>query len=478
MTDINHQTHLTRLSQLTRLTQAHNLQTTNITPLAYQPLGPCPYNNFIYKLELTHPPDPYTFHNPESPNSNPDPNPKLHPYISPLPNDEKIFVLRMNNPLAMGINPLSDRIENEILAMGMARKGLDTLRDGLGGVVPRVYAYCARPEGVGELPWVLMEYKAGVALDEVFGGLEGGVRGEVLGQVADLVAGLRLSGLGLSRGVEGVYGGLGVRKDGEGDGDEEGGIVGTEMTMTRGGPWKSYERMLQARLRHELGDAEQSPVINGWRENGVKERLDSLIEKFTLGEELGLGLEERVLVHGDLSKYFTHLAIPTTIHSSTDTGIAMNNILISPTTHKLTALLDFDFACIAHPAHEFLVSLQDLGGNIMGPYGEDPTQGKLSAALLSGDFSEEVPGTLWWTGKTFNEMLKDRGVKRPCDMMPGMEVLRQWRALEQLICPFHLAAPFIVQRMSEEQRAGARAAGEEELVAQMEALEKVLGVAS
>lgn len=48
----------------------------------------------------------------------------------------------------------------------------------------------------------------------------------------------------------------------------------------------------------------------------------------------------------------------------------MNNILIDPTTCKLTALIDFDFACIAHPAHEFLVSLQDLGGNVMGPYGD------------------------------------------------------------------------------------------------------------
>ena len=74
----------------------------------------------------------------------------------------------------------------------------------------------------------------------------------------------------------------------------------------------------------------------------------------------------------------------------------MNNILIDPSTNKLTALLDFDFACIAHPAHEFLVSLQDLGGNVMGPYGEDPTEGKLSQALLSGDFSEDVSGDLWW----------------------------------------------------------------------------------
>ena len=59
-------------------------------------------------------------------------------------------------------------------------------------------------------------------------------------------------------------------------------------------------------------------------------------------------------------------------------------------------------------------------------------------------------------------------------MMPGMKVLKEWRALEQLICPFHLAAPFIVQKLTEEQRMGARKAAEEELLAQMEVLERVL----
>ncbi|PWY95632.1 hypothetical protein BO94DRAFT_620035 [Aspergillus sclerotioniger CBS 115572] len=327
----------------------------------------------------------------------------------------------------MGINPLAARVENEVVAMGLARRGLDSFKPGLGDIIPSVYGFCARPDREGDLPWVVMEVKSGVGLDEVFGELEVEMKDDVMGQVADVFAGLRCA---VSLG--GVGGGV-----------------------TRGEPWGRYEDLLKGRLRHELGDAEKSVVIRGWKGNGVRERLEGLIERFTLSESgLGLGLEERVLVHGDFT---------------------MNNILIDPTTNKLTALLDFDFACIAHPAHEFLVSLQDLGGNIMGPYGEDPTEGKLSQALLSGDFSEDVSGDLWWIGKTLNEKLKERGVRRPCDMMPGMKVLKEWRALEQLICPFHLAAPFIVQKMTEEQRMGARMGAEEELVAQMEVLDGLLG---
>ncbi|PYI03662.1 hypothetical protein BO78DRAFT_432001 [Aspergillus sclerotiicarbonarius CBS 121057] len=459
MSDINHQTYPTRLSQLHRISHQHDLKIHTITPIAYQALGPCPYNNFIYKIELSEPPNLSFFFSSSSSSSSSGyasiPGTKSNEYISPPPEGETVFVIRMSNPLAMGINSLSDRVENEIVAMYLARRGLDSVNPGLGDLIPRVYAFCSKPQDddddggrQGDLPWTMMEYKPGVELNEVYDDLSAEVKEDVLGQVADVVAGVQRPVSGGS--IGGLYGGLGLGKDVDGDG----GIIGTEMTTTSGGPWKSYEMFLQARLRHELGDAEKSPVIDGWKGNGVRERLEGLIERVgrTLSSLMKSGVEERrVLVHGDLT---------------------MNNILISPTTHKLTALLDFDFACIAHPAHEYLVSLQDLGGNVMGPYGEDPTQGKLSQALLSGDFSEDVPDTLWWTGKTLDEMLKRRGVKRPCEMMPGMEVLRQWRALEQLLCPFHLTAPFIVQRMTEEQRAGARKGAEEELVAQMEVLDK------
>lgn len=110
----------------------------------------------------------------------------------------------------------------------------------------------------------------------------------------------------------------------------------------------------------------------------------------------------------------------------------------------------------------------------MGPYGEDPTEGKLAQALLSGDFSDDdVPGELWWIGKTFHACLAERGVVRPSDI-GGIGELCQWRGLEQCVCPFHLAAEFIVGRMSEEAREGAREGAEGEVVERMGALDGVL----
>ncbi|RAK90139.1 phosphotransferase enzyme family protein [Aspergillus costaricaensis CBS 115574] len=431
MPDINHQTYHTRLEQIQRIAQHHSLQIITITPIAYQELGPCPYNNFIYKLELSQPPSSTSFHPPNTHTT------------SPPDETTTTYILRMSNPLAMGINPHASRIENELAAMSLARKGLESHRPGLGSLIPRIHTFYSKPTHPDDLPWTLMEYKSGVPLDEFFPSQSESIKKSIIEQVADILAGLRKCPL-----PEGItYGGLALCST-------DGRIISAEMTTTNGGPWFTYEELLRARLRHELHDADSSPIIHGWRSNGngIRDRLDSLIDKFSLSGLLS-DPNTRVLIHGDLT---------------------MNNILIDPTTCKLTALIDFDFACIAHPAHEFLVSLQDLGGNVMGPYGEDPTDGKLSQALLSGDFSgENVPGELWWVGKTFSACLAERGVVRPSDIS-GMGVLCQWRGLEQCVCPFHLAAEFVVGRMSEGARAGAREGAEGEVVERIGGLEGLL----
>ncbi|CAK96996.1 phosphotransferase enzyme family protein [Aspergillus niger] len=431
MSDINHRNYHTRLEQIQRITKQYNLQVSTITPVAYQELGPCPYNNFIYKLELSEPASTSSFHI-----SNRTP----HPCTTSPPDGTLTYILRMSNPLAMGINPHASRIENEVAAMSLARQGLESYRPGLGSLIPKIYTFCSKPSHPDDLPWVLMECKSGVPLDEFFPSQSETIKKSIIEQVTDILSGLRNCPLPSVI----TYGGLGLSSDGS--------IISAEMTTTNGGPWSTYEMLLKARLQHELHDADTSPVINGWRDHGVRERLESLINRFTAPNLSDS--DTRVLIHGDLT---------------------MNNILIDPSTCKLTALIDFDFACIAHPAHEFLVSLQDLGGNVMGPYGEDPTEGKLSQALLSGDFSDDdVPGDLWWVGKTLNACLVKRGVLRPSDV-DGMKVLREWRALELLVCPFHLAAELIVKRMSEEAREGAKRGGQGELVAKMGDLEKVMG---
>ncbi|KAJ6017280.1 hypothetical protein N7451_000659 [Penicillium sp. IBT 35674x] len=430
MSDINHRGYHTRLEQLNRIFQQYHLQISNISPVAYEEVGRFPYNNFIYKVELTQPADGSIFTGPDG----------VTNLCTTIPADgTSVYILRMSNPEAMGLNPRSSRTENEVAAMYLARQGLENFQPGLGDLIPAVYDFCSGPTLPGDLPWVLMEYKAGVPLDEFFHSQSLATKESIIGQISDAFSGLRECPL--PPGVD-SHGGLRIAKNG---------IISAEMTITYGGPWPTYEMLLKGRLTHELHDAGLSPIIRGWQENGMRERLQTLIDRFTLS-----GFDRKALIHGDLT---------------------MNNMLVNPDTGKLTALLDFDFASIADPAHEFLVSLQDLGGNIMGPYGKDPTNGKLLQAIRSGDFSEDIPAEVWWTGKTLNANLAKRGIQQPSSI-PGIEMLLHFRALESLICPFGLAVPFIIENMSDEQRVDARQKAESELIAQIEALDKALSAVS
>ncbi|KFY49725.1 hypothetical protein V495_00484 [Pseudogymnoascus sp. VKM F-4514 (FW-929)] len=45
---------------------------------------------------------------------------------------------------------------------------------------------------------------------------------------------------------------------------------------------------------------------------------------------------------------------------------ATNNILFDATSNRVTALIDYDFACISHPLYEFLRSFDGAGGQFKG----------------------------------------------------------------------------------------------------------------
>lgn len=147
----------------------------------------------------------------------------------------------------------------------------------------------------------------------------------------------------------------------------------------------------------------------------------------------------------------------------------MNNILVDPSTNQLTALLDFDFACITHPAHEFLLSLHDLGCNVGGLEDEDTTKGLLPQALYSGNFDGDGPDEgkdLWTYGKILNASMSERGTLRPSNF-PGIRELHHLVAIERLICPFHISVPFMIEQMSEQELAEARSEAETSLVTQL-----------
>lgn len=141
--------------------------------------------------------------------------------------------------------------------------------------------------------WVLMECKPGEPLDRHFEGLAAEQKEAVIGQIADAFAAVQ--GARLPESVKG-YGGLTI--------DGDGVIVSGEMTTLKGGPWDTFAEFVKAKLAAQLKGSDESPALKGWRENGVRERVDAFLESGLESKlkEAGVDGMDKVLVRGDLSE--------------------------------------------------------------------------------------------------------------------------------------------------------------------------------
>ena len=255
--------------------------------MEYDDACPFPYNNFIYKITLSRPATPDNFKNTLS-------------LCTSLPPQDGVstLVMRLSNLAAEGLNQ-SNRVENEVAALHLARKGLSTATANpeLATVLPTVYGW-KRAEGTC-LGWTLMEFLSGTSLDQHFGSLKAAEKQDVLAQLSDIFAGIQRTSL--PAGVT-SYGGLKINEEGE--------IVSGQMTTLKGGPWDTYGGFLRARLHSQLGGADGSEVLQGWRPNGVRDRVDALLDSRLEKalEEAGVDTTARALVHGDFSKLpLTHM---------------------------------------------------------------------------------------------------------------------------------------------------------------------------
>ncbi|KAJ5761236.1 Phosphotransferase enzyme family protein [Penicillium odoratum] len=331
MPNVNHDGFEHRLALIKAILQEYGLQSTEIHPIAYEEDCPFQYNNFIYKIKLSKPATESSFLSAPSYT------------VKPPLTGVSTLVLRLSNPQAMGLNQ-TNRVQNEVAAMKIARDGLRTFRSGLEVLVPAIYArkIPSSSEDTPGFGWIMMEYKSGVPLDEYFVGLPTTMKKDILEQIADTIAGIEGSQLPLK--VD-QFGGLTIGKEG---------IISGEMTTIQGGPWKTYEAWWQDRLRDQLKSADKSPVLEGWRPGGkLRDRIEDFIayEISSIFTQAGVDSSKRVLIHGDFT---------------------MNNMLVDPDTNQLTAVLDFDFSHIGPPAHLFFTVLQSLGTSA------DPTGGKLT----------------------------------------------------------------------------------------------------
>lgn len=252
--------------------------------------------------------------------------------------------------------------------------------------------------------------------------------------------------------------------------DVEGEILGAPMIVTSVGPWESLLESFKGRFAQALKTADENVHLQGWRTNGVRERIDRFVE-------LGLGAlveklvskEERGIVHGDFSKFAASVSWARD-REELMIGIATDNLLFDAKTKRITAILDFDFACITHPAHEFFVSFAGTGGPL-SDWSSDPSEAALRDANLTGVFPEPLPaGEDWVMAKVWEEELASVDAKRP-STMEGVGGVADVEAVLGLLLPWKLTNEDALARSKGvEERQVVRASGEKAVMDMLEHL--------
>lgn len=137
----------------------------------------------------------------------------------------------------------------------------------------------------------------GVPLDGVFSptmSLE--QKTGVLAQMAAILMGLQ--DYPLPESIEG-WGGLTF--------DSSGAFVSAPMLSVGAGPWSSLEDSYRGRLKVALGRADENPCLQGWRPNGIRDRVNDFIERSLSAQFSELTLrQDRALIHADFCKHFFH----------------------------------------------------------------------------------------------------------------------------------------------------------------------------
>ncbi|KAI1426792.1 kinase-like domain-containing protein [Xylaria sp. FL1777] len=433
----NHANYQARLDYIQGLLVDHlgvpkkNLEHIEITPIQYDPDCPFKYNNFIYRLSLpANSPVNLRFRDAKQPGS------------VPIPAGTSEFILRLSNPDAADMHQQT-RVQNEVGLLNLAGAALEHLEP---AVVPFVFGWggASSEEGPG---WILQELMPGTPLHSAFRGtmsLE--QKRGVLSQMAALLKALQ--DYALPGSITG-WGGVTF--------DESGTIVSAPMSSVGAGPWCSLEECFRGRLQAALRQADASPLLRGWRDNGVRERVDAFVERGLSAQFLDLtSKEDRTIVHADLTP---------------------DNLLYDPATGRITALLDYDFAGILHPGYEFFRSFGHSGGRLLGWTGDaTPLEQEalaLRSAKLTGRFPSPLPAPVaspngpqvdWELARAWEDELQKLDVKRPSTIR-GIDKVADVEEVLGSLYPWRLTnEDFLRLNPDEDQRAALRRNAETRLI--------------
>ncbi|QLI70960.1 uncharacterized protein G6M90_00g071210 [Metarhizium brunneum] len=401
-----------------------------ITPVRWADDQTFPYNNFIYKVELSSPALAEHFTGSEQVW-------RRQP-CTDLPPTEGVstVIVRMSNPRAMGLNN-TNRIENEVAAMHLARGAIAQLGSRYASLVPAVYAWkaAAGPHPVDEtgFGWIVMEYLTGSPLHEQFKSFDMAEKKLIIPEIASIFSSIQR--VELPPGVD-CFGGFTINK--------EGNIISGQETIqgAPGGPWREYDEVWRHQMLCQLKEADANELIQGWRVHGIRERIEQFLN-VTLRrvlQDAGVDMSKLGFVHFDFT---------------------MSNMLYDAEEKRISGIVDFDFAGVNNPAHEFFfTSLHDVHGTT-----REQKSDKLRRAILTGNFGasteagEEEHADAWELAKLWDEVMGERGGLRPRDIR-GMTTLAKLNTLTDMLFPWQLGSVDMLRRQTREENAKMRARAE------------------
>jgi hypothetical protein len=139
--------------------------------------------------------------------------------------------------------------------------------------------------------WTIQELMPGVPVDEAFSSMDLPQKKKILGGMAKILKALQEYHLPHTITA---YGGVTYDKDGR--------IVSAIMPTVGEGPWPSYEASFRGRTDVAFRKADANPYIQGWRDNGIRDRLNAFIDRGLSAQFEALeSKEEKVIVHADSS---------------------------------------------------------------------------------------------------------------------------------------------------------------------------------
>ncbi|KAK2616238.1 hypothetical protein QQS21_000873 [Conoideocrella luteorostrata] len=344
----------------------------------------------------------------------------IKPTLEPLDASNNLFT----SPIPVGTSRLllriprenvsledSARVRNEVAFLSLAR---DALSPSNVSPIPAVFGWS---DSVSDstFRWILEEWKAGETLTpERLAGFDDETQRFVLGQIATVLQSFQ--NYQLPQSVV-SFGGLTF--------DDDGIIKSGISTIPCGGPFPSYREFLHGMCLWQLAASERSTHLKGWREYPkLRKRLDALFAD---------GLDE-LIAKVPLQK-------PTLVHADLD----LPNLLFDPTTHRLTAVLDFDFSHIGAPISEHLFSFLDLNALLSS---EANPSGATRKWLLSG-FPQKVDSK-FRLGKLWDAILSDANVQRPSTIEEASHMADIWWFSQELCQAYWFMDRIVGKKSAEE----------------------------